>query len=177
MFYNIVFVVNKVDIEFDSLNPSGALGVGNLTIIGFQIITNAGISLIGPQWNSKQNSIIFIKNRHLKKSSDKWRPFCLAINLLRPPSVMWFDILRKPCRSFDSFAVLLGIFCTTCLAFIAISIINKTWRCHMCVTGCLWVGVIASEFGQLFTIETMHIFADTTISRSIKQSGPLFTSR
>ena len=48
MFYNIVFVVNKVDIEFDSLSSSGALGVGNLTIIGFQIITNAGISLIGP---------------------------------------------------------------------------------------------------------------------------------
>ena len=72
--------------------------VGNLTIIGWDnglvpsrcqtiIWPNAGILLIGPLRTNISEILIEIyifsfKKMHLKKSSGKWRPFCLGLNVL-----------------------------------------------------------------------------------------------
>ena len=76
--------------------------VGNLNIIGSDnglspgrhqaiIWTNAGILLIGPLGTKFIEIIIEIqtfssKKTHLKMSSEKWRPFCLGLNVLRAVS-------------------------------------------------------------------------------------------
>ena len=72
--------------------------VGKLTIIGSDnglspgrrqaiIWTNAGILLIGPLGTNFSETLIAMeafsfKKMHLKKSSAKWRPFCLGPNVL-----------------------------------------------------------------------------------------------
>ena len=72
--------------------------VSNLTIIGSDnglspgrrqaiIWTNAGILLIGPLGTNfneiftEIDTFLFTKI-HLKTSSEKWRPFCLGLNVL-----------------------------------------------------------------------------------------------
>ena len=73
--------------------------VSKLTIIGSDnvlapgrrqtiIWTNDGILLIGPLGTNFSESLIGIqtfsfKKMHLNKSSAKWRPFCLGLNVLR----------------------------------------------------------------------------------------------
>ena len=80
----------------NSLRPSDAYSVGNLTIIGADnglspgrrqaiIWTNAGILLIGPLGaNFSEIFIEFLafsfKKMRFKVSSAKWRPFCLGLN-------------------------------------------------------------------------------------------------
>ena len=99
----------KFDLEGQGHSPSKTIGilthwgrvthisVSNLTIIGLDnglspvrrqaiIWTNAGILLIGPLvTNFSEISIeiytFSIKKRHLK-ISEKWRPFCLGLNVL-----------------------------------------------------------------------------------------------
>ena len=74
--------------------------VSNLTIIGSDngfspgrrqaiIWTNVGILLIGPLETNFREILIAIytfsfTKMHLKKSSGKWRPFCLVLNVLTP---------------------------------------------------------------------------------------------
>ena len=87
--------------------------VGNLTFIGSDnglspdrcqaiIWTNVGILLIGPQGTNFSEVLIeihtfSIKKKRLKVSSEKWRPFCLGLNVLKmqssPNSLMtrWFQ--------------------------------------------------------------------------------------
>ena len=51
------------------------------------ICTNAGLLLIGPLWTDFNGILTKIhtfsfKKMHLKRSSGKWRPFCLSLNVL-----------------------------------------------------------------------------------------------
>ena len=84
--------------------------VRNLTIIGSDnglspgrrqaiIWINAGILLIGPLGTNFSEILIAIitfsfKKMHLKMSSGKWRPCCLGLNVLRPPSPTFLTKLR-----------------------------------------------------------------------------------
>ena len=83
--------------------------VGNLTTIGSDnglspgrrqaiIWTNAGLLLIGPLGTNFSEILIRIqtfsfKKMHLEMSSAKWRPFCLALNVLintdLPSKIFW----------------------------------------------------------------------------------------
>ena len=79
--------------------------VSKLTIIGSDnglspdrrraiILTNVGISLIGPL-GTKFNEILFgiqtfsFKKMHFKMSSAEWRPFCLGLNVLKKSLWLW----------------------------------------------------------------------------------------
>ena len=84
--------------NFNSLRPSDAYMFCKLTIIGSDnglsprrhqaiIWTNAGILLIWTLRNKLQRNInrnwdIFIQENHLKMSSGKYQPFCLALDVL-----------------------------------------------------------------------------------------------
>ena len=69
--------------------------VGKLTIIGSDNGTNAGILLIEPLGTNFREILIRIqkvfsfRKMRLKMSSAKWRPFCLRLNVLRPPKHFW----------------------------------------------------------------------------------------
>ena len=98
--------------------------VGNLTIIGSDnglspgrrqaiIWTNAGISSIEPDGTNCNEISIEIhtfsfKKMHLKRSSRKWRPFCLGFNVLNHeltgPSVFTSSWLR-PCAVSNRYKV------------------------------------------------------------------------
>ena len=106
----------STDVEFDSfisLTYWGRLtriGVSKLTIKASDnglspgrrqaiIWTSAGISLIEHLGTDFSEILIKIntlscKKTHLKKSSGKWRPFCLALNVLK---VIKFGIATIPC--------------------------------------------------------------------------------
>ena len=75
--------------------------VGNLNVIGSDnglshgrrqsiIWINVGVLLIGPLGiNFSENKFemqpFSVKQMHRRMSSSKWRPFCLGLNVLRPP--------------------------------------------------------------------------------------------
>ena len=80
---------------FNSLRPSHAYSVSNLTIIGsddglLPLVSTkplSGILSIGPLGTNFSEIIIKIltfsfKKMHWKMSSGKWRPFCLGLNVL-----------------------------------------------------------------------------------------------
>ena len=85
--------------------------VSDLTIIGSDnglspgrrqaiIRTNAGILLIRPLGTNFSEILIEIlifsfKKMHLKVSSAKRRPFCLGLNVLSIPVLLWPIFLRK----------------------------------------------------------------------------------
>ena len=83
--------------SFSSLRPSDAyICVSKLTIIGSDnglaprrrqaiIWTNDGVLLIGPlgtNFSEITMEIHAFSKMHLKMSSEKWRPFCLGLNVL-----------------------------------------------------------------------------------------------
>ena len=85
--------------------------VSNLNIIGSDntlspgrrqaiIWTNDGILLIGPLGTNFSEILIAIytfsfKKMHLKKSSGKWQPFCLGLNVLNWIVVVLWNLLTK----------------------------------------------------------------------------------
>ena len=93
--------------SFNSLGPSDAICISNLTTIGSvngstpsrrQAITrtNAGILLIGPLWTNFSEILIEIptfsfKKMHSKVSSAKWRQFCLGPNVLIHSQISGLD--------------------------------------------------------------------------------------
>ena len=103
---NVLIIVRKLSYKllsleyclFNSLRPVTHIYVGKLTNIGSDnglspgrrqaiIWTNARVLLIRPLGTNfseiliKINTFLF-KKMHLKMSSAKWRPFCLALNVL-----------------------------------------------------------------------------------------------
>ena len=96
--------------------------VGNLIIIGSYnglapgrrqaiIWTNAGILLIGPLGTNFREILIEIhtfafQKMHLKTPSDKWRPFCLSLNVL----TWYFHVALEPHHVLDWISLLNGHF-------------------------------------------------------------------
>ena len=89
------------------------IGVGNLSIIASDnglspsrrqaiIWTNAGILLTGPLRTNFSEILIEIhsfsfKKMHLKRSSAKWRPFCLGLNGFGDPYALYYKHTTSLC--------------------------------------------------------------------------------
>ena len=95
------------------------------------IWTNAWILLIGP-WGTNFSEILIgiqtfsFKKMHLKMSSEKWRPFCLGLNvLIFHITIIIIKLLKMIFRE-----------CSWESGFIHISHKNNSTHSHFCLTIC-----------------------------------------